>query len=123
MCKKKNCHWYSIHTDTCDYYLLTGRRKKIVSGQCDAYKPREKRNGRPVLPTTFKKGKRDGLYTAIESLYEEGMSDREIGEALGIPKGFVARWRRGERLPSRETRRQIKAAHEKAAAVLNGGDK
>ncbi|MGM9650392.1 MAG: helix-turn-helix domain-containing protein, partial [Faecousia sp.] len=60
-----------------------------------------------------------GLYTAFETMYEEGFSDQQIADALGVSKEMVAKWRRGERLPSHETRRQIMAAHEKAASVLS----
>ena len=118
-CNRNNCAFKGTNTDTCDYLLITGKRRGCPAGPlCLRYKPvTAKERKVPQLPSTFKKD-RSGLYTAFQSLYEEGYSDQEIAAALGVSKETVTRWRRSERLPGRETRRQIMSAHEKAALVL-----
>ena len=118
-CNRNDCAFRGTNTDTCDYILVTGKRRGCPAGPlCIRYKPVTARERKvPQLPSTFKKD-RSGLFTAFGSLYEEGYSDREIADIMGVGKETVARWRRGERLPSRETRRQIMTAHEKAALAL-----
>ena len=118
-CNRNDCAYKGTNTDTCDYFLITGKRRGCPAGPlCIRYKPvTAKERKVPQLPSTFKKD-RSGLFVAFQSLYEEGYSDQEIAAALGVSKETVARWRRSERLPSRETRRQIMSAHEKAALVL-----
>ena len=118
-CNRNDCAFKGTNTDTCDYILVTGKRRGCPAGPlCIRYKPvNAKERKVPQLPSTFKKD-RSGLFTAFGSLYEEGYSDREIADIMGVGKETVARWRRGERLPGRETRRQIMSAHEKAALVL-----
>ena len=118
-CNRNDCAYKGTNTDTCDYILVTGKRRGCPAGPlCLRYKPvTVKERKIPQLPSTFKKD-RSGLFVAFQSLYEEGYSDQEIASALGVSKEIVARWRRSERLPSRETRRQIMSAHEKAAIVL-----
>ena len=76
----------------------------------------------PQLPTTFKKGN-SGLFTAFETMYEEGFSDKEIAEALDVCRETVSRWRRKERLPSQATRKKIMQAHAQLAASLKGEKK
>ena len=118
-CNRNDCAYKGTNTDTCDYILVTGKRRGCPAGPlCLRYKPvTAKERKVPQLPSTFKKD-RSGLYIAFQSLYEEGYSDQEIADTMGVGKETVARWRRSERLPSRETRRQIMSAHEKAAIVL-----
>ena len=118
-CNRNDCAFKGTNTDTCDYILVTGKRRGCPAGPlCLRYKPvTVKERKVPQLPSTFKKD-RSGLYIAFQSLYEDGYSDQEIADTMGVGKETVARWRRSERLPSRETRRQIMSAHEKAALVL-----
>lgn len=118
-CNRNDCAFKGTNTDTCDYILVTGKRRGCPAGPlCFRYKPvTVKERKVPQLPSTFKKD-RSGLFIAFQSLYEEGYSDQEIADTMGVGKETVARWRRSERLPSRETRRQIMSAHEKAALVL-----
>lgn len=40
-------------------------------------------------------------------LYERGLSDREIGEAVGKPATAIAEWRRRRKLPAHRKRRRI----------------
>ena len=118
-CTKKDCAFKGTNTDTCDYILVTGKRRGCPAGPlCIRYKPvNAKERKVPQLPSTFKKD-RSGLFTAFGSLYEEGYSDREIADIMGVGRDTVTRWRHEERLPGRDTRRQIIKAHEKAALAL-----
>lgn len=118
-CNRNDCAFKGTNTDTCDYILVTGKRRGCPAGPlCLRYKPvTAKERKVPQLPSTFKKD-RSGLFAGFKSLYEEGYSDQEIADDMGVGREVVARWRRSERLPSRETRRQIMSAHEKAALVL-----
>ena len=118
-CNRNDCAFNCTNTDTCDYFLITGKLRGCAGGTlCTRYEHATgKKRKVPPLPSTFKKD-RSGLFTAFGSLYEEGYSDREIADIMGVGKETVARWRRGERLPGRETRRQIMTAHEKAALAL-----
>ena len=37
--KCRSCYYYSSKTITCDYYLLTGKRKRGVGESCSAWLP------------------------------------------------------------------------------------
>lgn len=120
-CNRNDCAFKGTNTDTCDYILVTGKRRGCPAGPlCLRYKPvTAKERKVPQLPSTFKKD-RYGLYTAFETMYEEGFSDREIAEALGVSRDTVSKWRRKERRPSQATRKKIMQAHEQLAAALKG---
>lgn len=121
MCTRTSCKFYGTNTNTCDYILITGQRRGCPGGRlCTKYKPVNGRHRKmPQLPTTFKKGN-SGLFTAFETMYEEGFTDQKIAEALGVCRETVSRWRWKERLPSQATRRKIKQAHDQLAASLKG---
>ena len=124
MCKRTSCAYFGTNTKTCDYILITGQRRGCPGGHlCNRYKPLNARHRKvPQLPSTFKKD-RSGLYTAFETMYAEGFSDREIAEALGVSRDTVSSWRRKERLPNQATRKQIMQAHAQLAAALKGEKK
>lgn len=124
MCKRKSCAYFGTNTHTCDYILITGQRRGCPAGPlCNRYKPLNARHRKvPQLPSTFKKD-RSGLYTAFETMYEEGFSDKQIADALGVSRDTVSSWRRKERLPSQATRKKIMQAHEQLAAALKGEKK
>lgn len=121
MCKRTSCAYYAANTNTCDYILITGQRRGCPGGPlCKKYKPLNARHRKvPQLPSTFKKD-RSGLYTAFETMYAEGFSDKQIADALGVSRDTVSSWRRKERLPSQATRKKIMQAHEQLAASLKG---
>lgn len=124
MCTRSSCAFFGTNTKTCDYILITGKRRSCPPGPlCTKYKPVNARHRKvPQLPSTFKKD-RSGLYTAFETMYEEGFSDQKIAEALGVSRNTVASWRRKERLPSQATRKKIMQAHDQLAAALKGEKK
>lgn len=121
MCKRTSCAYFGTNTHTCDYILITGQRRGCPGGRlCKRYKPlKARKREMPPLPTRFKKGS-PGLFVAFESMYEEGFSDVQIAEALGVSRDTVSGWRRKERLPSQATRKKIMQAHEQLAASLKG---
>lgn len=121
MCKRTSCAYYATNTHTCDYILITGKRRGCPGGPlCKKYKSLNARHRKvPQLPSTFKK-ERSGLYTAFETMYEEGFSDKQIADALGVSRDTVSSWRRKERLPNQATRKKIMQAHEQLAASLKG---
>ena len=123
-CNRNDCAFKGTNTDTCDYILVTGKRRGCPAGPlCLRYKPvTAKERKVPQLPSTFKK-ERSGLYTAFETMYEEGFSDKQIADALGVSRDTVSSWRRKERLPSQATRKKIMQAHEQLAAALKGEKK
>lgn len=120
-CNRNDCAYKGTNTDTCDYILVTGKRRGCPAGpMCKRYKSVNARKRKvPQLPSTFKKD-RSGLYTAFETMYAEGFSDREIAEDLGVSRDTVSSWRRKERLPNQATRKKIMQAHEQLAAALKG---
>lgn len=124
MCTRTSCSFYGTNTNTCDYILITGQRRACPPGPlCTKYKPVNGRHRKmPQLPTTFKKGN-SGLFTAFETMYEEGFSDQKIAEALGVSRDTVSRWRRNERLPSQATRKKIMQAHAQLANAMKGEKK
>lgn len=121
MCKRASCAFFGTNTKTCDFILITGQRRGCPAGrQCERYKPVNARHRKvPQLPSTFKK-ERSGLYTAFETMYAEGFSDKQIADALGVSRDTVSSWRRKERLPNQATRKKIMQAHEQLAASLKG---
>lgn len=121
MCKRTSCAYFGTNTHTCDFILITGQRRGCPAGpMCKRYKSVNARKRKvPQLPSTFKKD-RSGLYTAFETMYAEGFSDREIAEALGVSRDTVSSWRRKERLPNQATRKKIMQAHEQLARALKG---
>lgn len=120
-CNRNDCAFKGTNTDTCDYILVTGKRRGCPAGPlCLRYKPvTVKERKVPQLPSTFKK-ERSGLYTAFETMYAEGFSDVQIAEALGVSRDTVSSWRRKERLPNQATRKKIMQAHAQLAASLKG---
>lgn len=121
MCKRTSCAYFGTNTHTCDYILITGKRRGCPAGPlCEKYKSLNARHRKvPQLPSTFKKD-RSGLFTAFETMYEEGFSDMQIAEALGVCRDTVSSWRRKERLPNQATRKKIMQAHAQLAASLKG---
>ena len=121
MCKRTSCAYFGTNTHTCDYILITGQRRGCPGGRlCERYKSVNARRRKvPQLPSTFKK-ERSGLYTAFDTMYEEGFSDKQIADALGVSRDTVSKWRRKERLPNQATRKKIMQAHAQLAASLKG---
>lgn len=105
------CYYWSDHTSSCDYYLLTGiRRNPDKLEKCPRYMKGKRIS---MLSDGFIFGKRccdkqkyqtNGFYTAMESLYNEGYTDRQIADELGCSYHSVFRWRKKHFLPSQNRR-------------------
>ena len=104
------CHYFSYDTKTCDYYLMTKRRRGCPGGEgCERRKPRvvyERRNfnGRGVDDGERKFVRT--LNSVMRDLYEEGLSDKAIGDRLGVSELSVSLWRRRSGLPSQTALRK-----------------
>lgn len=93
----KDCVYYACDyghfvCPTCDYYLITGKRRGCPAGDdCDKFllskdciKYTSAVAGLVRLPV------REQL---LRDLYEQGKTDVEIAKELKIPRRAVARWR------------------------------
>ena len=111
---------------TCDFFLMTGRRRGCPAGEgCKEYLPRKRdhaarplRSGAHVKveksagdpPETPKEGqnapkKRNRPPTKLDEekameLYRQGLNDREVGARLGVTHSTVCLWRKRRGLPS-----------------------
>lgn len=96
---------------TCDYLLDTGTRRPCPAGEgCTEHtaKSPKKEYSRAPQPGDFilsgrKEYKKLDKDKARE-LYDQGLSDRKIADALGVHKDTVAAWRKKEGLPSGKER-------------------
>ena len=99
------CRYYCIKSRTCDYYLITKKRRCSPAGEgCDKYDPRRaddrKNFGAPpwYVPAVSEK---------IRICYEQGLSDYQIGRRLGILPYHIANWRHANMLPSQSELRSM----------------
>lgn len=77
---------------TCDYFLITGKRRGCPAGDnCDKFlaskeclKINTAANGVIRLPVRVKD---------MQDLYEQGKNDVEIARAVGVSRATVAHWR------------------------------
>ena len=103
-----SCHYFSYDTKSCDFYLMTKVRRGCPGGKgCTRKIPRrqfEKKNfyGRIAGERVFERT----INSVMRELYEEGMSDREIGNRLGLSELSVNLWRRRSGLPSQTALRK-----------------
>ena len=115
-CPGKACR-YAVGSSSgvsCDYYSQTGKTKEeqltpeewaamCAGGPCRFYDPAP---GTESLTPAEKPRIRRHRWTAEDDrtamqLYEAGMSDGEIGKAVGVSAPVVLRWRRRNGLPSK----------------------
>ena len=89
--KCKSCLYYCSRTETCDYILIVGHSRGCSVKNCDRYennKIAEKLSryyaGTGSLPDTDK---------ALLELYEQGLSDVEIGCITGKGMMLIRHWR------------------------------
>ena len=86
---RRDCVYYALSDGTCDYFLLTGRRRGCPCGKdCAKYQPRGKvrRSGAAF--------NQDFAY----NLWKDGKTDQEIGTVLGVSQTAVLQWRRRKNL-------------------------
>lgn len=85
----RGCVYFSKETQTCDYILMTKKRRPCPPGMlCKAKKIIRGRNGKA-------KTDRNAI---IRDLYKAGKNDREIAAETGFSAGAVFKWRCRHRL-------------------------
>ena len=94
LCTHDDCAYHCCFTDTCDYYLLTGRRRGCPAAGCVRY---EKRTADYPSETEPDSAAFDPL---MQALYAAGLNDRQIAAELGLNRKAVRSWRRQARLPA-----------------------
>lgn len=82
------CRFFGLKTGTCDYFLLTGRRRGCSPEDCLRYAPQELSRLRLSSETA------GALYMA----YYMGMTDREAAEYAGVTYPAAKRWRQSHGL-------------------------
>lgn len=103
-----DCHFI---VPTCDYFLITGKRRGCPAGdECDKFLPakacikiRCAQMGVLKIPVKEKQ---------LWDLYQQGKNDAEIAIAVGINRHTVARWRKKNGLPSQQSIRRAASCHE-----------
>lgn len=114
------CFFYGVTSHTCDYYLTTGvRRGCEVGAACKRYLPRgdRRKRGADILldgsrPPRKRSRKLKLDETAALALWESGMNDREIAEALRVSAGCIRRWRYRSGRVSNWVRRKKRSGNE-----------
>lgn len=104
--KCESCYYWSTNSHSCDFYLLTGiRRNPDKLEECPRYME-GRRKGWLSGSFDFRSSHysddechSNGLYTAMESMYQEGYSDKQIADELGCSYHTVSRWRKRNNLP------------------------
>lgn len=80
------CTYFSESTKTCDYLLMTERRRPCPPGiDCTVKRT-------PEVKRISKRGKLDRNAT-LRQLYKEGLNDREISKKLGYSVDAIFQWR------------------------------
>ena len=94
-CTHFDCAYRCAFTDTCDYLLVTGRRRESPAAGCHRYEKKL----RPCQDSgaDFGSAADEAL---MEELYRSGLTDREIASELGLSPVAVGAWRRQEGLPA-----------------------
>lgn len=112
------CRFYGKHTKTCDYIIVTDRRRPCPPGKgCTVREKEIVYNGRRMKWDTKK---------AYE-LYKECMNDSAIAREVGVSAYTITCWRKRENLPSHLPRREYKKDWDKKEALrlykMGMGDK
>ena len=53
MSRCEECWFYTLRTESCDFFLLTGRRRGSKAEECREFKPLEGGRRPPVKPTVM----------------------------------------------------------------------
>lgn len=103
------CLYQDRRTFTCDFFLMTGMRRRSPVDDCERWTDRDGRNHIPHLvvakePAKKQEKKPIPLAEKIMPLYERGMNDAQIARAVGCNKVTVWLWRDKRGLPSNARR-------------------
>lgn len=99
-------------TPSCDYLLITGRRRPCPPGEgCTEHTAIKKPTEHPTeidvvsgLPIMRRRQKKKRGYTfdteKAHELYRQGLTDNAIGEACGVSANSIFNWRKNNNLPA-----------------------
>lgn len=100
------CLYQDRHTCTCDFYLMTGQRRKSPVEDCERWNARNGRNHVPHIVVAKepakkqeKPTKRQLRWQKMRDLYDAGKNDSEIAREVGLTSAAVGIWRRRNDLP------------------------
>ena len=89
---------------SCDYYLLTGRRRGCEGGDhCERFYPNDKMKS---LIGLYTGDNAPDIDKALLGYYEKGMTDAQIAQAMGTTQSTIYHWRRRFGLPSQNELRE-----------------
>lgn len=94
-CKHPDCAYRCAFTETCDYYLITGRRRESPASRCKRYQPLSA----DTAPAAVDSAADDAL---LQALYDAGLTDRQIARELHLPTQAVSTWRHRQQLPAQQ---------------------
>lgn len=97
----------------CRYRRDTGQRRPVgLDGSCRAYIETKRTETQPRKCTRKRRG---GIWAAkAQELYDQGMTDAQIAEAVGVRPRTVADWRKENGLPCHNGPRKTSAPRAKA---------
>lgn len=95
---------------TCDYMLDTGRRRPCPAGEgCTEHTKRQpdKKKRKASIPEALLLGADRKVYGKLDEarakeLYDQGLGDQRIANALNVAKSTVASWRKRNGLPNHQ---------------------
>lgn len=103
------CRFWCKNTNTCDYLLVTDRRRPCHPGKGCTVREKE------VHTDSGKRIRWDAK--KARELYMAGMNDTAIGRELGVSAYTISCWRQREKLPSNCPRREYKKDWDKEEAL------
>ena len=103
---------------TCDYMLDTGRRRPCPAGEgCTEHTKRQpdKKKRKASIPEALLLGADRKVYGKLDEarakeLYDQGLGDQRIANALNVAKSTVASWRKRNGLPNHQQLVEMKQA-------------
>ena len=98
-----SCYYYDLHVGSCDYFLVTKKRRDCDPENCTRYTPRsdmrKRRDEIALIGGRVFYSQQNNMKKAMRILYDQGLNDKQIGEKIGRSKASVFQWRRREKLP------------------------
>lgn len=97
---------YRAPTETgdtfCSYILVNGHSRGCPADKCDKYdRKADSRYSDMQMVFAYQDARKMGEKdTALRDCYEDGMTDRQISDLLGLSEGAVRRWRNRKHLPA-----------------------
>ncbi len=97
--KCAKCYYCDSCVGSCDYILVTGKRRGCSPKNCNKFEPKSElgRRSEIALPGGRPDVKRKRV--AMKALYDQGLHDRLIAEKIGCSKALVVQWRQNAGLP------------------------